>query len=37
MADARVEPSVGSVRESYDYALAKTINCLDEAELIHRP
>jgi putative transposase len=30
------EPSVGSVGDSYDNALAETINGLYEAEFIHR-
>lgn len=34
--EAGVEPSVGSVGDSYDNALAETINGLDKAELIHR-
>lgn len=29
--------SVGSVGDSYDNALAETINGLDKAEVIHRP
>ena len=36
LAEAGVEPSVGSVGDSYDNALAETINGLYEAELIHR-
>ena len=36
LAEAGIEPSVGSVGDSYDNALAKTINGLDKAELIHR-
>lgn len=35
-AQAGIEPSVGSVGESYDNALAETINGLYEAEVIHR-
>src|SRR5260370_34698685 len=35
-AEAGVEPSVGSVGDSYDNALAETINGLYKAELIHR-
>jgi putative transposase len=31
-----VEPSVGSVGDSYDNALAETINGLYKAEIIHR-
>ena len=31
-----MEPSVGSVRDSYDNALAETINGLYKAEVIHR-
>ncbi len=33
---AGVDPSVGSVGESYDNALAETINGLYKAEVIHR-
>jgi putative transposase len=36
LAAAGIEPSVGSVGDSYDNALAKTINGLYKAELIHR-
>jgi transposase InsO family protein len=36
LAEAGVEPSVGSRRDSYDNALAETINGLYKAELIHR-
>ena len=36
LAEAGVEPSVGSVRDSYDNALAETINGLYKAEVIHR-
>ena len=36
MAEAGIEPSVGSVGDSYDNALAETINGLDKAEVIHR-
>ena len=32
----QVEPSVGSVGDSYDNALAETINGLYKAEVIHR-
>ena len=35
-AEAGIEPSVGSVGDSYDNALAKTINDLYKAEVIHR-
>jgi putative transposase len=35
-ADAGIEPSVGSVVDSYDNALAETINGLYKAEVIHR-
>ena len=35
-AEAGVEPSVGSKGDSYDNALAETINCLYKAKLIHR-
>jgi putative transposase len=34
--DAGVEPSVGSVGDSYDNALAETVNGLCEAEVIRR-
>src|SRR5271154_5071884 len=37
LAGAGVEPSVGSVGDSYDNALAETINGLYKAEVIHRP
>lgn len=36
VAEAGVEPSVGSKCDSYDNALAETINGLYKAELIHR-
>ena len=36
LAEAGVEPSVGSKGDSYDTALAETINGLSKAELIHR-
>jgi putative transposase len=36
LAEAGIEPSVGSVGDSYDNALAETINVLYKAELIHR-
>jgi putative transposase len=36
LAEAGVEPSVGSKGESYDNALAETVNGLYKAELIHR-
>jgi putative transposase len=36
LAEAGVEPSVGSQGDSYDNALAETINGLYKAELIHR-
>ena len=36
LADAGIEPSVGSVGDSYDTALAETINGLYKAEVIHR-
>jgi hypothetical protein len=36
LADAGIEPSVGSRGDSYDSALAETINGLYKAELIHR-
>ena len=35
-AEAGVEPSVGSKGDSYDNALAETINGLYKSELIHR-
>jgi len=35
-AEAGIEPSVGSVGDSYDNALAETINGLFKAEVIHR-
>ena len=34
--NAGIEPSVGSVGDSYDNALAETINGLYKAEVIHR-
>jgi putative transposase len=36
LAQAGIEPSVGSVGDSYDNALAETINGLYKAEVIHR-
>ena len=36
MAEAGIEPSVGSVGDSYDNALAETINGLFKAEVTHR-
>lgn len=36
LSEAGVEPSVGSVGDSYDNALAETINGLYKAEVIHR-
>jgi len=36
LAEAGVEPSVGSTGDSYDNALAETINGLYKAEIIHR-
>lgn len=36
LGEAGIEPSVGSVGESYDNALAETINVLFNAEVIHR-
>jgi transposase InsO family protein len=36
LAEACIEPSVGSVGDSYDNALAETINGLFKAEVIHR-
>jgi putative transposase len=36
LSEAGVQPSVGSVGDSYDNALAETINGLYKAEVIHR-
>ena len=36
LAEAGIQPSVGSVGDSYDNALAETINGLFKAEVIHR-
>ena len=36
LAEAGIEPSVGSVGDSYDSALAESINGLYKAEVIHR-
>ena len=36
LAEAGIEPSVGSVGDSYDNTLAETINGLYKAEVIHR-
>src|SRR4051794_12876818 len=36
LAAAGIEPSVGSVGDSYDNALAETVNGLYKAEVIHR-
>jgi putative transposase len=36
LAEAGIEPSVGSVGDSYDNAMAETINGLYKAEVIHR-
>ena len=36
LAEAGIEPSVGRVGDSYDNALAETINGLYKAEMIHR-
>ena len=36
LADAGIEPSVGSVGDSYDNALAETINGLYKAEVVYR-
>ena len=36
LAEAGIEPSVGSTCDSYDNALAETMNGLYEAALIHR-
>src|SRR5262249_4661872 len=35
-AEAGIEPSVGSVGDSYDNALAQTLNGLYKADVIHR-
>ncbi len=35
LAEAGIEPSVGNVGDSYDNALAETINGLYKAEVIH--
>ena len=36
LAEAGIKPSVGSIGDSYDNALAETINGLYKAEVIHR-
>jgi transposase InsO family protein len=36
LAEAGIEPSVGSIGDSYDNALAETINGLYKTEVIHR-
>jgi transposase InsO family protein len=36
LGQAGIEPSVGSVGDSYDNALAETVNGLFKAEVIHR-
>jgi transposase InsO family protein len=36
LAEAVIEPSVGSIGDSYDDALVETINGLYKAEVIHR-
>ena len=36
LAEAGINPSVGSVGDSYDNALAETVNGLFKAEVIHR-
>lgn len=36
LVEAGIEPSVGSVGDSYDNALAETTNGLSKAEVIHR-
>lgn len=36
LAEAGIEPSVGSVGDSYDNALAETLNGLYKAEVVHR-
>src|SRR5947207_6420135 len=37
LAEAGIEPSVGSIGDSYDNALAETTNGLYKAEVIRRP
>lgn len=37
LAEAGIEPPVGSIGDSYNNALAETINGLFKAEVIHRP
>ncbi|QFS83037.1 hypothetical protein FIV09_09395 [Roseivivax sp. THAF197b] len=37
LAEAGIEPPVGSVGDNYDNALAETISGLFKAEVIHRP
>lgn len=36
LAEAKIAPSVGRVGDSYDSAMAETINCLFKAEVIYR-
>ena len=36
LAEAGTDPSVGSVGDSYDNALAETVNGLYKTELVHR-
>jgi len=36
LAEAGIEPSVGSVGDSFDNALAETLNGLYKTELVHR-
>jgi transposase InsO family protein len=36
LAEAGIEPSVGSIGDSYDNALVETINGLYKAEVVHR-
>jgi putative transposase len=36
LAEAAIEPSVGSAGDSYDNAMAETINGLYKAEVVHR-
>jgi len=36
LAEAKIEPSAGSVGDTYDNALAETINALYKTELVHR-
>lgn len=36
LAEAGIEPSVGSVGDSYDNALAETVNGLCKTKVVHR-